>query len=269
MTTTETVSGWPVLHRYFRIDRGRWRTMPPSERQAAIEDFQGLLGRCHGEEGMQLIATAGVAKSDLGVMAIHPDLTRIQRLEQEFSATALGACLAPVYEFLSISEASEYISTGGDWARQLIDEQGLDPAGPEFASSMAAFQKRMDAYRESRVHPRLPDDFPVLCFYPMRKSRTDGRNWFTLDFNERKRFMAGHANAGRRYADRITQLITSCAGIDDWEWGVTLFSRDLKSIRDIVYEMRFDPGSAIYGEFGPFYVGVRFEPAELATVLKL
>ena len=261
--------GWPVLHSYHRIDRSRWHSLTSSERGAAVHEFQELLSRCSLEEGSQLIAMAGVAKSDFGLMAIHPDLARVQQLTQEVAATTLGAFLQPVYSFLSISEASEYISTSGDWARQLIEEQKLDPAGQEFAASMVGFKKRMDGYREARLHPQLPSDYPVLCFYPMRKSRSDGRNWYTLDFSERKRFMAGHANAGRRFADRITQLITSCTGIDDWEWGVTLFSRDLKSIRDIVYEMRFDPGSAIYGEFGPFYIGIRFAPDELQNVLRL
>lgn len=271
MTTpsAEGLAGWPVLHSYHRIDRGRWRRLSASERELAIEEMGGLLARSSSEEGLQLISMAGVAKSDLGFMAIHPDLGRVQRLGQEIAATALGACLQPVYSFLSISEASEYISTTGDWARQLIDEQGMDPASPEFVTNVASFGKRMDAYREARVHPRLPGDFPVLCFYPMRKSRTDGRNWYGLDFAERKRYMAGHATAGRRFADRVTQLITSATGIDDWEWGVTLFSRDLKSIRDIVYEMRFDPGSAIYGEFGPFFIGVRFAAGDLAEVLRL
>jgi hypothetical protein len=33
--------------------------------------------------------------------------------------------------------------------------------------------------------------------------------------------------------------------------------------------MRFDPGSALYGVFGPFYVGIRFAGAELQSVLRL
>src|SRR5437667_138131 len=82
------------------------------------------------------------------------------------------------------------------------------------------------------------------------KARRDGDNWFTLPFEARKKLMQGHGEAGRRYATRVTQLITSATGIDDWEWGVTLFSNDLKAIRDVVYEMRFDPGSARYGLFG-------------------
>ena len=72
--------------------------------------------------------------------------------------------------------------------------------------------------------------------------------------------MGGHGATGRKFAGRVLQLITSSTGLDDWEWGVTLFARDLKSIRDVVYEMRFDPGSAVYGLFGEFYVGLRFAP---------
>jgi len=81
--------------------------------------------------------------------------------------------------------------------------------------------------------------------------------------------MLQHGQSGRRFADRITQLITTCTGLDDWEWGVTLFARDPKAIRDIVYEMRYDEASAVYGLFGAFYIGIRFEPDELSAVLKL
>ncbi len=50
---------------------------------------------------------------------------------------------------------------------------------------------------------------------------------------------------------------------------MTLFARDLKSVRDVVYEMRFDAGSAVYGLFGEFYVALRFQPDELAETLQL
>jgi len=103
----------------------------------------------------------------------------------------------------------------------------------------------------------------------MAKARRDHDNWYRLSFDQRKQYMLAHGEAGRRFADRVTQLITTCTGIDDWEWAVTLFSRDLKAIRDIVYELRYDPASAIYGVFGPFYIGIRFSAAQLATVLKL
>ena len=263
-------SGWPVLHLFQNIDRARWQSFSDDERARGVEEFAAFLESAGGEPGMQLIASGVIGKADVALMAIHPDLRRIQQLTQDIGATRLGSCLETAYSFLSISEKSEYISTTGDHARKLIDEDGLTPDSPEFQKQVSGFAARMGAYAESRIHPQLPgDDFPVLCFYPMSKARGEGRNWYALAFSERKRLMASHADAGRRYANRVSQLITSSTGLDDWEWGVTLFTRDLKSIRDIVYEMRYDEGSALYGQFGPFYVSVRFAPGELRSALRL
>ena len=262
-------AGWAVMHLFYRIERKRWQRLTTAGRSTAIEEFGDWLAARAGEEGLQLIPFAGVTKSDVGFMAVHPDLWRVQQLSQEIPATALGACLKPVYEFLSMTESSEYITNELDWTKLLIEEEKLDPSAPEFATRFAALKKRTAMYAESRIHPRLPDNYPILCFYPMAKARRDQDNWYRLDFEQRKKYMIAHGNAGRRFADRVTQLITTCTGIDDWEWGVTLFSRDLKAIRDIVYELRYDPASAIYGLFGPFYIGIRFAPEQLATVLHL
>ncbi len=262
-------SGWTVSHWFYRIDRTRWRALADSERATAVVEMRAWLGGVLAEEGLQLVPLALVGKGDIGLMAIHPDLRRHQQLAQELAATAFGACLAPVYSFLSISEASEYVTSDADWARTLIEEQKIDPTSPDFAARMDTFRKRIGAYTEGRVHPRLPDNFPIVCFYPMAKAREAGRNWYTLPFAERKKLMQGHGDSGRRFASRITQLITSATGLDDWEWGVTLFAGDLKAIRDVVYEMRFDEASARYGLFGAFYVGVRFTAEELPGILRL
>lgn len=262
-------AGWPVLHLFYRIDRARWRAVGEDARTAAIGEIQQWLQACRGEADLQILPFAGVTKCDLGFIAIHPDLWRIQRLTQEVAATALGACLAPVYSFLSLSEASEYITDELDWARLLVKEQHMDPAAPEFAARFAALRKRTAAYTEARLHPQLPDGYPILCFYPMAKARRDGDNWYRLSFEDRKRLMLGHGEAGRRFADRVTQLVTTCTGLDDWEWGVTLFARDLKAIRDIVYELRYDPASSLYGLFGAFYIGIRLAPDQVAGALHL
>jgi len=262
-------AGWSVIHLFYRIERARWRSLPTAERSAAVDEFGGWLRERLAEEGLQLVPFAGVTKSDIGFIAIHPELWRVQQLTQEIAATAFGACLTPVFSFLSLTEASEYITNEVDWSKSLIEEQKLDPTAPEFATRLAALRKRTAMYADSRIHPQLPDNYPILCFYPMAKARRDQDNWYRLSFDQRKHYMIAHGNAGRRFADRVTQLITTCTGIDDWEWGVTLFSRDLKAIRDIVYELRYDAASAIYGLFGSFYVGIRFQPDELAAVLKL
>ncbi|MBI3770033.1 MAG: chlorite dismutase family protein [Deltaproteobacteria bacterium] len=262
-------SGWTVSHRFYRIHRTRWRALAAPERAAAVAELRAWLAGALVEEGLQLVPLALVGKGDVGLMAVHPDLRRHQQLAQELAATALGACLEPVYTFLSISEASEYVSSEADWARTLVEEQKIDPTSPDFTAKMETFRKRIAAYAEARMYPRLPDNFPIVCFYPMAKAREAGRNWYALSFDERKKLMQGHGDSGRRYASRVTQLITSATGLDDWEWGVTLFAGDLRAIRDVVYEMRFDAASALYGLFGAFYIGVRFTPEELPEILRL
>ncbi len=262
--------GWPVLHLFQSIDRARWLAMSESDRAHGIEEFSTLLDTLAREEGMQLIPSGVIGKADLALLVVHPDLKRVQQVTQEIAATRFGSCLSTVYSFLSVSEKSEYISSAGDHAKKLLDEDGLAPDSPDFQRQVSGFAARMAMYVDSRVHPQLPGpDMPVVCFYPMSKARGEGRNWYALSFNERKRLMGSHADAGRRYANRVSQLVTSSTGLDDWEWGVTLFTRDLKSIRDIVYEMRYDEGSALYGLFGPFYVSVRFAPGELRQALRL
>ena len=73
-----------------------------------------------------------------------------------------------------------------------------------------------------------------------------------LPFEERSALMSEHARSGMAFAGRVTQLITVATGLDDWEWGVTLWSRNPQFLKDIVYRMRFDEASARYAEFGPF-----------------
>jgi chlorite dismutase len=103
----------------------------------------------------------------------------------------------------------------------------------------------------------------------MSKRRGEDRNWYALPYDERRRLMGGHAKVGREYAGKIKQLITGSSGLDDAEWGVTLFARDTFQIKAIVYEMRFDEVSAVYGDFGEFYIGLQLPLDELFRRLQL
>lgn len=176
------------------------------------------------EDGHQAVSFAVLGhKADVGVMALGPDLWRLRELQ----ADLVGAGLELVSSYLSLTEVSEYAA-------------GL----PE-------------PMRQARLYPNLPPEgMTSICFYPMSKSRRPGQNWFTLPFEERKELMYGHGAVGRQYSGRILQLITGSTGIDDYEWGVTLFGRHPDDLKEVVYNMRFDPGSAVYAEFGPFYTGL-------------
>ncbi len=68
--------------------------------------------------------------------------------------------------------------------------------------------------------------------------------------------MVEHGTSGRKFAGRIVQVVTASTGVDDYEWGVTLFGQRPDDIKDVVYTLRYDEASAVYAEFGPFYTGV-------------
>ena len=111
--------------------------------------------------------------------------------------------------------------------------------------------------KQARLYPQLPPEGkPAFCFYPMSKRRGDVSNWFTLPYDDRKELMYAHGASGRKFAGRVLQVITGSTGIDDFEWGVTLFAVHPDDLKEVVYTMRFDEASALYAEFGPFYTGM-------------
>jgi chlorite dismutase len=90
----------------------------------------------------------------------------------------------------------------------------------------------------------------------MSKKRVEGQNWFTEPYDRRKELMLEHGTSGRKFAGRVLQVITGSTGLDDFEWGVTLFAVHPDDLKEVVYTMRFDEASAVYAEFGPFYTGM-------------
>ena len=248
----EASVGWGVLHLFYRVDRVRAETEP-----AGAKGILDAIDRLVADGVHQALCFAVLGhKADLGVMALGPDLARLQRFQHEVGE----APVVPAWSYVSLTELSEYGATEDDERERLRTEEGVtDPA--ETAARLTVWSERMAHYRENRIHPRLPTK-KTICFYPMSKRRSADANWFELDFATRKELMAGHGRVGRSYAGRVLQLITGSTGLDDWEWGVTLLADDPVALKEIVYEMRFDPVSARYAEFGPFVTGLVLEPAE-------
>ena len=214
--------GWGVLHLFCKVPGG------PTPGTAWHCDTEAVLQAVKGAEAddVQVVTVAMLGhKADLGVMALGADLWRLRRLQSDLQA----AGLVVVTSYVSLTEVSEY------------------------AAGVPEEMKRM------RLYPVLPPEGKTaFCFYPMSKRRGDveGSNWFSLPFDERKEMMYGHGAAGRKFAGRIVQVITGSTGIDDWEWGVTLFGVHPDDLKECVYTMRFDEGSARFAEFGPFLTGM-------------
>jgi peroxiredoxin len=175
-------------------------------------------------DGDQVVTVAMLGhKADLALMVLSEDMWRLRR----FPTAVAGAGLEVVDSYLSLTELSEYA-------------QGV----PE-------------PMRQARLYPQLPPDGKrAWCFYPMSKRRVVGANWFTLPYDEREELMHEHGASGRKFAGRILQVVTGSTGLDDFEWGVTLFGERPDDLKSVVYTMRYDRASALYGEFGAFYTGM-------------
>jgi chlorite dismutase len=246
-----TDEGWFVLHDFRTVDWDAWRDAPDHERERAIEEGTQYLQRHEAvddaDEGDSGVFSVLGHKADLLVLHFRPTLDQLSRAERRFEATALASFTDQATSYVSVTEISGYST-------------------PEYFEDPEAVDEGTRRYMEGKLTPSIPDD-GYVSFYPMTKRRGETYNWYDLDLEERADLMASHAETGKGYAGRINQVIASSVGFDDHEWGVTLFSDDPTDIKDIVYDMRFDDVSSKYSDFGEFYVGRRFPPADLGAYL--
>lgn len=243
--------GWHCVHHYYSFDRLRLAGEPLS-RAAADQLRNALDPENTAVAQMQSFLVSG-DKADFGLMMLDPDPLKIDAVHQQLMSGSLGTVLRPAYSFVSMTEVSEYVPSVEQYSDQLV-EGGVERDSEMFKAKVNAYRQREPMMRKQRLTPDIPD-WPAMCFYPMNKKRKVGENWFTEPFESRKAMMAEHAKSGMAFAGKVTQLITVGVGLDDWEWGVTLWAKNPQYLKDIVYKMRFDEASARYAEFGPFYVG--------------
>ncbi|MBL9122797.1 MAG: heme-dependent peroxidase [Planctomycetaceae bacterium] len=254
--------GWHVGHFFYRFKRGALKALRPEERLAGCSQVAAILDPAGGAAPARLqTSIVSGHKADFGLMLLDPDPLKIDAVHQALLASPLGPALVPTYSFVSLTEVSEYVPTVEQYGARLVAE-GEDPNGPGYKAKLKAYEGREAQMRTQRLTPDLPP-WPATCFYPMNKSRVPGANWFVLDFAERSKLMTEHGRTGMTFGGKVTQLITVALGLDDWEWGVTLWARNPEFLKDIVYRMRFDEASAKYAEFGPFYVSYVTTPDEM------
>lgn len=266
--TVKLAEGWHCLHLYYRIDQAALQQLSPERLAEGREIVAHLLdpARPGAPVRLQTSVVSG-HKADLGLMIMDPDPLLIDGVRQGLRSSPLGAVLQPVYSFVSITEISEYVPTIEQYAERLRSE-GVSPDDPAYAAKVNAYSQRLPMMNRQRLCPDFPN-WPVTCFYPMNKARHPLANWYTEPFSSRSALMAEHATSGIKFAGRVSQLITASTGLDDWEWGVTLWGRNPEAIKDIVYTMRFDRASARYAEFGPFYVSYLMSPVEALEHLQV
>jgi chlorite dismutase len=247
-----TDEGWYVLHDFRRIDWSSWRDAPERERDRATEEGIDYLERheavADADDGVSAVFSTLGHKADLMLVHLRPTLDALSTAERRFNRTALGAFTEQSTSYVSVTEVSGYVSD--DYFAD--DEEEVDTG--------------LKQYIEGKLEPDIPAD-GYASFYPMSRKRGEQDNWYDLPFERRREMMEEHGEHGREFGGRVKQIVASSVGLDDWEWGVTLFADDPTELKDIVYEMRYDEASARYSEFGPFYVGRRFPPEDLPAFL--
>ncbi len=195
-------------------------------------------------------------------MLIHfrDSIADLNRIELSLAQLKLHDFLQPTSSYLSVVELGLYESSAKTYAA--LAAEGKEAHTPEWNAAVADVAHRQSDAMAARLRPTIPNG-RYLCFYPMNRRRGEQVNWYTVPMAERQRMMHDHGMIGRRYAGDVRQIISGSIGWDDWEWGVDLFADDPVVFKKLIYEMRFDEASALYAEFGTFFMGVRLHADQL------
>ncbi|MCU6709835.1 heme-dependent peroxidase [Paenibacillus sp. J5C_2022] len=243
----QTLEGWYALHDFRSMDWTAWRLAEESERLWALDELRAFLAQWGVVEQQKQGSTAVYSivgqKADFVFMHLRETLEELNEIEVAFNKTTFASYTYPTYSYVSIVELSNYMGASG----------GDPMENPEIVA---------------RLKPELPK-WRHICFYPMNKRRSGNDNWYMLDMEERRAMMRSHGMIGRKYAGKVKQIITGSVGLDNWEWGVTLFANDALQFKKLVYEMRFDEVSARFGDFGDFYVGNLLDDEKVDELLSI
>lgn len=258
-----TVEGWYALHQVFSVDRALARAEQERVVRAQREALE-LFDPSQEAEGEGWSAAVHLVAGGADLLFVHfrPTMEELAEVQLRIRGSALGSLLRLEYDYLSITEAGLYHATAALAAEH-------EPGSEEY---QRAIEERVRAEGDSphvrrRLYPRVPEGMRYATFYPMNKRRTGDDNWYTLPIDARSRLMRDHGMTGRRYAGKVFQIITGSVGLDDWEWGVTLFAHDALDLKRLVTDTRYDEVSARYGEFGRFFTGVRLGADEWPALL--
>ena len=260
-----TLEGTSVLHQFFGFDWKAWRSCADGEREKIATEFTAALERLERADADAPIRTAVYSqlghKGDLMLIHFRESLEALNQVELDLAQTEFYGFLEQKHSYVSVVELGLYESSRKTY--EAASAKGFEAHSAEWNAEIATSLKRGADAMGPRLFPAVPEA-KYLCFYPMDRKRSEGVNWYTVPFTERQRMMHEHGMIGRRYGDRVKQIITGSIGMDDWEWGVDLFAEDPVVFKKLIYEMRFDEVSAVYALFGQFYIGVRL-PVEKLT----
>ncbi len=264
-----TLDGSSLLHQMFRFEWSAWRRLDPAGRDRAVAEVSSLLapmerGSSEGHPSQSAVYAQLGHKGDLMLVHYRDTIDQLAEVERGLARTEFGTFLLPTHSYLSIVELGLYESSSKLYAQ--LASEGVEPYSDAWEKRVEETVARQSAAMSARLYPAIPAA-KYLCFYPMDKRRGEHVNWYSAPMPDRARMMQDHGLIGRRFAGTVKQIISGSIGLDDWEWGVDLHADDPGVFKKLIYEMRFDEASALYGLFGAFYVGVRLPVSRLGEWL--
>jgi chlorite dismutase len=261
--------GWYMLTQFIDVVPP-FDDEPVAQRDARLDHLAETLAGWDdlGEGGWTALYRMVGGGSDYMLLHLRPQLDLLGEAERALRLHPTSRDLVVTNDYLSVVELGLYGHTLGLAKR--AERDGVEVGSDEWQAlvdELLAGQLETP-YTQRRLYPRQPEDMPYVCFYPMNKRRSVDQNWYTKSLAERARLMQEHGSTGRKYAGKVSQIITGSVGLDDWEWAVTLFSGDPLQFKELVTEMRYDEVTSVYGEFGSFWVGHRVPAAAIAGELQ-
>jgi chlorite dismutase len=262
------LEGSGVLHQFFRFDWKSWWNTSKEDRERIAVEATRLLGELERAPGGAQVRSALYSqlghKGDLILVHFRDNFGALNQVELDLARNPLFDFLTQVHSYVSIVELGLYESTRKTY--EDAASKGQEIHGPEWQAEVVLTLERQARAMAPRLYPSVPET-KYFCFYPMDRKRGEQVNWYKVPFEERAEMMQAHGLIGRRYGYQVKQIISGSIGLDDWEWGVDLFSDDPVAFKKLIYEMRFDEVSALYAEFGQFYVGIRLPVEKLPAWL--
>jgi hydrogen peroxide-dependent heme synthase len=260
-----TLEGYSVLHQMMRVRWAAWGQLQPAVKAEITDEAAGFFSKAEqSPTGQSTLYSLLGHKGDLMFVHFRTGFEELNQVELNLARLRLSEYLEPANSYLSVIELGLYESSLKTYGE--LAEKGIEPHSDEWKQSIHETLARQREAMRPRLFPEIPKS-KYICFYPMDRRRGEDKNWYTLPMEERARQMNEHGLVGRRYAGEVRQIISGSIGFDDWEWGVDLFADEPLVFKKLIYEMRFDQVSAIYAQFGTFYVGVRCPGNGLGSLL--
>lgn len=204
----------------------KWRWMNEQTKQDSAKEFISIINSADNTQ-YRSYSTLGLREdADFLLWMISDKLDSTQDIISKLYSTVLGKYMTPSYNYLSATRPSTYAP-----------------------SSIPAFMKGEKPLR-------------YVIVYPFIKSR----EWYLLQFEERKKMMEEHAIVGRKFP-QVKLNTTYSFGIDDQDFMLAFETDDLLAFQDLIMQLRETQVSKYIVKDTPMIVCVRKELEEIIRSL--